>query len=372
MSKIKVLFCIGNLNIGGAEKLILNQIKNIDHNNFDPVLLTLFPEKKDSYTNLNNLPIPIYQSVGFKGPLDIVSWFKTYQLLKREKFDIICTHLFEANFIIRFVNLFVRCPRVFVFEHNIYWKKAKWKILADRFFSYQTTKIFVDSQAVLDFTSKQEKIAKDKFAVLPYPIELAPLPDSTHLDNLKRELNLPADYVIVGSVARFVEQKGLKYFLQAIRFILDHQTLVKAHFLLVGYGNLEEALKDEAKKLKLDSVLTFSPPRDIKTILPIIDIFVLSSLWEGQPIAMLEAMAAKRAVVATNVGGVSEILLNRENGLIVEKEDSKALGKAILELINNKDLRLKLGQNGFDAAVSFGLPTYIKKLERFFLDAYGK
>ena len=198
MSKIKVLFCIGNLNIGGAEKLILNQIKNIDHNNFDPVLLTLFPEKKDSYTNLNNLPIPIYQSVGFKGPLDIVSWFKTYQLLKREKFDIICTHLFEANFIIRFVNLFVRCPRVFVFEHNIYWKKAKWKILADRFFSYQTTKIFVDSQAVLDFTSKQEKIAKDKFAVLPYPIELAPLPDSTHLDNLKRELNLPADYVIVG------------------------------------------------------------------------------------------------------------------------------------------------------------------------------
>lgn len=367
MKKIKVLFTIGNLNIGGAEKLVINQIKNADREKFEPHLCTLFPAEKDNYDDiLSKLPsIPRHQFF-FKGPWDVFSWLKVWLFLRREKFDILCCHLFESNFIMRLLNIFAGAKPVFIFEHNIYWQKQWWKILADRWLAKRTAKIFVDSQAILDFTAGQEKINKEKFAILPYPIELAQ-PRELNREETKKDFGLPQGSLVIGSVARFVEQKGLIYFIKAAAEILNRTKRSDIYFLLAGYGNMEDELKKMIKDLNIASRFFISPARDIKDILPILDVYVISSVWEGQPIAMLEAMAANRPVVATKVGGIPEILIDGKNGLLAESKDPSSLAEKIINLAENSELRGKLGKNARLTVENFSLPVYMKKLEEYFI-----
>lgn len=369
-NKIKVLFAIGNLNLGGAEKLIINQLKNLDKSRFEPHLCTLFPSGRDNYDDLiTGLPDVLYHKFYFKGPFDVVNWFKVFLFLRREKFNILCAHLFEANFIIRLLNFFTGVKTVFIFEHNIYWQKTRWKILADRWLAKKTAKIFVDSWAILDFTAKQEKISRDKFAILPYPIELDEKKEY-NISKIKQEFGLPANSFVVGSVARFVKQKGQIYLLKAAAKILERIKQPAIYFLLVGYGPMEAELRDLAKSLKIEPRVIISPAKDIKEVLPIIDIYVISSLWEGQPIAMLEAMAAGRPVVATKVGGIPEILIERKNGLLAEAKEENSLAEKIIMLLEDKELRASISQEARLTAAGFSLPVYIKKLEEYFIREY--
>jgi len=372
MKKIKILFTIGNLDVGGAEKLVINQIKNIDKNKFEPYLCTLFPYGPHDYSKvfeeLKGIP---YTKFVFKGPYDIFSWAKVYSFLRKERFDIFCCHLFESNFIIRTVNVFVDSKPVFIFEHNVYWKKQWWKILADRLLLKRTAKIFVDSQAILNFTSSQEKIDQNKFAILPYPIELSEKKDF-NLVKIKENLGLPQESLVVGSVARFVEQKGLPYLISAAAKVLGSIGRQDVYFLLVGYGKMEVELINLVDELKIESRFIIKGAKDIKEILPILDIFVISSLWEGQPIAMLEAMASGCPVVATKVGGIPEILVEEKNGLLAEPKDASSLAQQIIKLVNNDKLRYNLGKEGRSTASEYSLPIYIKKLEKYFTDEYDR
>lgn len=372
MKKIKILFTIGNLDVGGAEKLIINQIKNIDKDKFEPYLCTLFPYGPLDYSKVfEELKGVTYQKFSFKGPYDITSWAMVYSFLKREKFDVFCCHLFESNFIIRVLNLFFGRKPVFIFEHNVYWQKQWWKILADKILAKKTSKIFVDSQAILDFTSDQEKIDKSKFAILPYPIELS---DSREFDlpKIKESLGLPASAFVVGTIARFVEQKGLPYFIKAVAEILKKNNREDIYFLIVGYGKMELDLRKMVDDLKINSRLLISPARDIKEILPIFDIFVIASLWEGQPIAMLEAMSSGRPIVATNVGGIPEILIDGKNGLLAEPKDSVSLANAITRLLDNNELRNRVASEAKATAQKYSMPIYIKKLEEYFTNTYNE
>ncbi|MFA5318159.1 MAG: glycosyltransferase family 4 protein [Patescibacteria group bacterium] len=370
MKKIKVLFTVGNLNIGGAEKLVINQIKNIDKNRFEPHLCTLFPTDKNNYSKIfSDLSGVVYHQFLFKGPWDIINWAKVFLLLRREKFDILCCHLFESNFIIRLLNIFIGVKSVFIFEHNIYWQKQWWKISADRWLAKKTTKIFVDSQAILDFTSKQEKINKEKFAILPYPIELA---EHKKIDpaELKKDLNLPKNSFIIGTVARFVKQKGLVYLIKAAAQVLQDADRSDVYFLIVGYGPMEAELEKLIDDLDIKPRVIISSARDIKDVLTILDIYAISSLWEGQPIAMLEAMAGGCPVVATKVGGIPEIIIDGQNGLLAESENENSLAKKISQLIKDDDLRIRVTQAGKQTTGKYGLSIYIKKLEEYFITEY--
>jgi glycosyltransferase involved in cell wall biosynthesis len=372
MKKIKILFTIGNLDVGGAEKLIINQVKNIDKDRFDPYLCTLFPYGQNNYSEvfrqLKGIP---YQRFNFHGPWDIFNWVKVYSFLRKEKFDILCCHLFESNFIIRLLNIFTGRKPVFIFEHNVYFKKQWWKILADKLFAPGTAKIFVDSHAILNFTSEQENINKNKFAILPYPIELS---DQRKFDlvKIKEGLGLPADSFVISSVGRFVEQKGQTYLIQAVAKILKKIDRSDVYFLLVGYGKMELDLRMLSDDLKINSRLLISPARDIKEILPITDIFVISSLWEGQPIAMLEAMAANVPVVATKVGGIPEILIDGQDGLLAKPKDPDSLADQIIKMIEDDELRKKVSISARGKVEEYSMPVYIRKLEKYFNDEYAK
>jgi glycosyltransferase involved in cell wall biosynthesis len=147
---------------------------------------------------------------------------------------------------------------------------------------------------------------------------------------------------IITNVARLNPQKAQHLLLEAAQIVL-HQ-FPQAHFLIVGKGHLEQELKQRAQALGLERHVTFTGVRhDIPAILAESDIFVLSSQWEGLPLSAVEAMAAARPVVVTNVGGNTELVEHGRSGLVVPPNNIEALADGLLTLLQDRSTRITLG-----------------------------
>ena len=150
-------------------------------------------------------------------------------------------------------------------------------------------------------------------------------------------------------MGRLVPIKGHRYFLDAAKIISSQFTVHSSQlkFVIVGDGELREELEDYTKKLGIANDVIFTGFRqDLPKIYADLDIVVLTSLNEGTPVSIIEAMAAGKPVVATNVGGVSSLVKNNVNGFLVSPQDAKALSDAIIKLLKNSDLRQKMGREG--------------------------
>jgi len=163
----------------------------------------------------------------------------------------------------------------------------------------------------------------------------------------RRYLNIDADSFIVGTLGRLSTQKGYTFLLEAAKKILSHKT--PAVFLIAGDGPLRGQLEEYAKKLNISENVKFIGfRRNTATLLKIMDVFVLSSIDEGLPMAMLEAMAARIPVLVTSVGDIPKVIENNKNGNLVEPGNSEILADKILSLLHNRPLCEQLADNAFD------------------------
>ena len=162
----------------------------------------------------------------------------------------------------------------------------------------------------------------------------------------RQALGIPPDAVLVGSVSVLSEQKGLSYFLQAAQTI--HQQKPEVRFVVVGGGPLEESLRREAVDRGIGSVVQFTSWRtDVPELLGALDIWVMSSLWEAMPVALLEAMATQLPIVATDVGQNRSIVQDQVAALIVPPRDQSAIAAAVIELIDKPERAAALAQAAF-------------------------
>jgi glycosyltransferase involved in cell wall biosynthesis len=158
--------------------------------------------------------------------------------------------------------------------------------------------------------------------------------------------NVKAGRLAIGLVGRLTEQKGHAYLFKAMKEILAicPQLVV----LVIGDGPLKEELEALAEQLGIAANVIFVGKRsDMASVYAALDIVAMPSLYEGMPIVLLEALAAKRAVVVTRVGAVPEIVRNETMGLLIEPADTMALRNAIQRLIADAGLRRSLGENGY-------------------------
>jgi glycosyltransferase involved in cell wall biosynthesis len=161
-------------------------------------------------------------------------------------------------------------------------------------------------------------------------------------DAVRRELQLEAASSLVLSVGRLVEEKGHVHLLESVPAVLER--FPGAVFLVVGDGPLRPSLEERASRLGVEAVVRFEGTRfDVDRLLMASDIFVLPSLQEGLPLALLDAMAMGTPVVATAVGGIGEILVNEQNGLLIPPADAPALARAVLRLLTDDELRKRCG-----------------------------
>lgn len=190
--------------------------------------------------------------------------------------------------------------------------------------------------------------------------------------DFRAELGLDARCPIVLSIGRFHEQKNHVSLVRAFRTVLDSQP--DAVLALVGAGRLEGTIREAAVAYGLGQSLRFVAPRtELGPVYTDSDVFVLSSLWEGLPYVVLEAMAYSLPVVSTNVDGIPEAVLDGETGLLVEPDDSAALATAVLKLIAEPTLRGSLGEAGWQRVVQeFSLRQMIEKSAAVYRQVAGR
>ncbi len=367
IKKKKIVFAINNLGIGGAENLLVEQVKNINLNYFTPYVLTLLPQPEINLGGRLSENISLIE-FKFRGFLDIKNLIKLWSFLRREKIDIVLTNLFFTNVIVRFVAILAGVRVILSYEHSVYQDKKKWQIWTDKFLALFTRKIIVGSTEVLTFTAEQENLSVDKFCLNFNSISSKFSHIKTDRNDVLKTFGLPLDCIYVVTAGRFIEQKGHIFLIEAAKLLHD-QGVTNFQVLIFGQGVLKDKLQHKISLSKLDSVVKLIDISPMSKILAVSDIFVMPSLWEGLSIALLEAMDAGCPIVATRVSGTSDVVENNKNGLLVQPKNALALAEGIKELIQDKDKRLLLSKAAKERVKSFSIEKNIKVIEKLtFMD----
>lgn len=324
MKKIKIVHIIGRLGYGGAERLLLDICRKMDRDRFDVrvvslqgggPLLDLFEQA--------NVPVTIFYKK-HKGDFRVIKQTKAY--LKKIKPDIVHTHLFLGDFFGGIAALRAGCTRIVSTKHDIM-SEGFIRDFLSRYIRRKFSKIIAISHATRDFIVKKEKISIDNIVVIYNGIDMSKF----HGD---AETILRKDVITIGSIGRLSKEKGHKHLIRASRFIRDSHWKM----LLVGDGPMRNELEHAVHLLDLEDKVTFvGVVADVRPYLHDIDVFVLPSVSEGLSLAVIEAAATGAFVIATNVGGVPEIIRDNETGLLFQPKNIEQLVKHLNWVFENRN-----------------------------------
>jgi glycosyltransferase involved in cell wall biosynthesis len=271
------------------------------------------------------------------------------RFIRKNDIDIVHTHIRLADWYGRVCSKLAGVPSIFSTIHNAdYWRKErKYLVLAliDRLTMRLNTHVIAVSQAVKDFVVKAQKIDADRISVVLNGTVSEKYTDDSGSAAVKQSLGLNENKIYVGTAARLVKQKAQHDLLYAAQKILKQRSDMR--LVVVGDGPLEHKLKNLARELGIEDSVVFTGFRtDIPQILAGLDIFVMCSLYEGLGVAVVEAMLAGKPVVATDVIGINEVVVDRETGILVPPSQPQALAAAIQSLMDSEDLREQMGARG--------------------------
>lgn len=225
------------------------------------------------------------------------------------------------------------------------------------------------SEKVRESLSAISGKAKSNFSIIPNSVNTDIFfPDALERRLQREKLRMNAKTFLVGVVARFSPQKGHKYLLDAIRIL--RQRGIKLKVLLVGVGELENEIRESVERDSLqDYVAFYGQALEVPKVLQALDCFILPSLWEGMPLALLEAMASGIPVIATDVAGTRELIQHEVNGLLIPAKDPEAIVEALILMKENKTLRNKILQSALNFvrakySVAANMATYTKLYEQ--------
>lgn len=283
------------------------------------------------------------------GPWD-VRWVGGLRKAIREKNpDLIITHGFNGHFAAYVARpLGGRPARYIASYHGEYHPPTRLKRLVaglyNGFTEFYMRNVAVSIASVADYCKNHlvsKGVDSDKITVIHNGIPEIHADES--MDQLRRDLGIPEDRLIVGTVSRLDPEKGLVYLLEAFADVVTRHS--DALLLVIGTGSQEQDLRRLAISLGIEHHVRFAGFRsDAWKCLGLIDVFALPSLAEYHSIGLLEAMRAGKAIVATNVGGNTESVRDSKEGIIVDPADSGQLSRAVGTLLDSEELRHKYGQ----------------------------
>jgi glycosyltransferase involved in cell wall biosynthesis len=195
-------------------------------------------------------------------------------------------------------------------------------------------------------------------------------PQDPH-EGLRASLGIPKGLPVIGSIGRFVPYKGYAYLVEAARLVREVRPEI--HWLLLGDGELRGELMRRCRAMGLDQQVHFAGWRDdVPDVLTLFDVFILPSLGEHFGRVLIEAMAMAKAVVATDAGGVPEIVIHGETGLLVPPADPQAIAEAVLALLQDPTRAARLGAAGRRRAESeFSLARHAQAVEALYQEILG-
>jgi glycosyltransferase involved in cell wall biosynthesis len=286
-----------------------------------------------------------YTVFSCRSQLDLKLAFSIREFIKRNRIDVIHCHGYKSNF----YGLLASRGEVPSVTTNHNWLTAHWKLKTYCFLDSLWIRFFDRIVAVSNEVKKdmlRYKIPEEKIRVIDNGIALERFEKSVDARNIKNQLGFEEKIRIIGTVGNLGTEKGHIYLLEAAKQILDVVKDLK--FLIIGDGQSRKQLEEKSEELGINKHIIFMGQRkDIPELLMAMDIFVLPSIKEGLPIALLEAMAAKKPVIATRVGAIPKVIENNETGVLVEPKDMTGLRDAIMNLLSDRGRMDRLAREGF-------------------------
>lgn len=339
--KHNIMHLVLNLNIGGLEWVVINLLKRLDKDRFSPSAACLL----DGGTLVNEV-----KKLGFEldilnkpDKLDFSAFLRLAKILKEKKIDLIHTHNTGAYIYggiaakIAGVNALVHT------EHGRCFPDKKRLMWTEKILSAFTHSIIAVSEDLKEKLVEFEKIDPRKISVIPngIDVDLFKPTERQSVEQKKEELGLDKDIFIVGTVGRLDPIKDHRNLIEA--FKIAEKYMPAAKLLIAGDGPLMDSLKLKVESLKLQEKVKFLGERnDIVELLNVFDLFVLPSKSEGVSLTLLEAMAARKPIIATDVAGNKEILEHGKDGYLVPACSTEKLSEAILYLAKNPAMAFKL------------------------------
>jgi glycosyltransferase involved in cell wall biosynthesis len=254
-------------------------------------------------------------------------------------------------------------------EHFADPRMPAYQALADRLLSGRTDGAIAVSRSTREFLVKERFVPESRVRLIwnGAPLdEFAPVPRERAL-HVRRELGLPDEALVVGTIGRLNAQKGHRFLLEAAALLLPRQP--RARVLVAGDGDLMGELRARAASLGLADRVVFAGHRtDVPDLLGALDVFCISSLYEGTPLALFEAMAAGKAVVSTSVDGCREVLEDGVTGVLVPPADAAALADGLGRVLADGALRATLGRQALAASRRYDVRACVDQMQVFYDD----
>lgn len=369
---IRILHFTTDSKISGTEKLLIGIAKNYDRQKFKMYFCTL-KKRGQLHQELENLG----QDTFSLDCANIYSVFtaaiKLNKILKDHKIDILHTHLYHASIIGQIVAKFKRGVISVMTRHYsdlLYIYGNRIQRFLDRRTLALSRHIIAISNCVSNVLVNQDRVCPKKITVIYNGIDTDEfnLLREDEVLRFRRELGISDDKKIIGSVGSLHPRKGHIYFLKAAKLVCQKRSDVV--FLLVGEGYLERQLVNMRGNLGLEDKFFFLGYRnDTAKIMLALDIYVHPSVEEGFGISIIEAMALGKPVIATNVGGIPEIIQDRNSGLLVSSKDHVALSNAIEYLLDRPELCGIIGNNAkIVVREKFDLKSMVRDYEKLYDD----
>jgi len=369
MKRIKVLFVLANLRVGGAQRVTLNLVKHLDRARFDPKLVVL--TNLGEYQSAIPADVPLIHLNRSSARYAIWDLVKT---IKKERPDIIYSVLNYVNCIVLAARWLARIPCTTVISEHSYVsgklsskQQLYWVARVMRWLYPKADKIVCVSQAIANDLQELLRLPPSKMQVIHNPVVDDELmrrsKEAVYECQWFREKH---DKPVILAVGSLRAEKGFDYLLEAFALV---RNIIEAKLVIIGEGEKRRELENLIHDLDLDTEVALLGYRNNPyKFMANADVFVLSSLVEGLPTVLIEAMACGVPVVATDCpSGPREIITHGENGLLVLAADPEDIAKAILRVLEDRELATKLTDNAKERAGDFNAAKITRKYETLFM-----
>lgn len=373
--KIKVLHIITRLDKGGSAENTFLTAKGLDKSKFDVTVMggpveDPAQDRRDQLEESGVRYIHIRELVrNINAWKDLLAFFKIFRCLVKNKFEIVHTHTSKAGLLGRLAAKLAR-TRVIVHTPHGHVFFGYFGSFKTRLFIYLEKRASQITDRIISLTDREKQdyitykiSSEDKLVTILSGIELKRFKQlsENQKDNLKKELGIPQDSLVIGTLGRLVPVKGTEFLIEAAKHV--HFQHPNTSFVFAGDGPLRKRLITKAQELGLTKNTFFLGWREnVSQILSIYDIFVLPSLNEGMGRVLAEAMALEKPIVASDTGGIPDLIVHGKNGFLVPPKNPVMLAKCIQILIEDKIKRENMGKTGKEMVAGFGHKIMIRKI----------
>ena len=378
-NKVRVLHAITRMILGGAQLNTLYTCRLLDKARFSADLVSgpdLGPEGDLlSAAIKEGIPTTVLPSLkrGIHPWNDFLAYRQVQRFLRKGRYDVVHTHTSKAGILVRKAAGRARVPVIIHTAHGWQWTPARSGLMnrfiidCERWAARNSDRIVVVAERDREKGLSAGVGRPEQYRVIESAIPLDTFdPEKTDGMKVRTERGIPSEAPVFGTVGRFAYQKAPEMMLEAARLILSRNK--KAHFVYVGDGPLKkEVLKQMGSFAGHPRLHLLGLRQDISEVVGSLDIFLLSSRYEGLPRVVVEAMALGKPVVTTPADGVTEIVIEGETGRVVPHGDGDALASAALDLLKDVSLCKRMGQKCREMALKrFDLKRMVAQIEQLY------